>query len=56
VFGILGLEMNFDNIIGVTCILCWNISNFKVANIPTQNASYAYKIIKIHFKSQNSKR
>ena len=29
-FGILGLEMNFDNFIGVTCILCWNISNFKL--------------------------
>ena len=22
---ILGLEMNFDNFVGVTCILCWHI-------------------------------
>jgi len=28
---ILGLEINFDNFIGVTCILCWNISNFEFA-------------------------
>jgi hypothetical protein len=28
-FRILGLEMNFDNFIDVTCILCWHIGNFK---------------------------
>jgi len=30
-FRILGIEMNFDNFIGVTCILCWHIGNFKFA-------------------------
>jgi hypothetical protein len=30
-FRILGLEMNFDNSIGVTCILCSHIGNFKFA-------------------------
>jgi len=30
-FRILGLEMNFDNFIGVTCILYWHIENFKFA-------------------------
>jgi len=30
-FRILGLEMNFDNFISVTCILCWNIGNCKIA-------------------------
>jgi len=25
------LEMNFDNLISVTCILCWHIGNFKFA-------------------------
>jgi len=30
-FRILGLEINFDNFIGVTCILCWDIENFKFA-------------------------
>jgi len=30
-FRILGLEMNFDNFIGVTSILCWYIGNFKFA-------------------------
>jgi len=30
-FRILGLEMNFDNFISVTCILCWHIGNFKFA-------------------------
>jgi len=29
-FRILGLEMNFDNIISVTCILCWNSGNFTI--------------------------
>jgi hypothetical protein len=28
-FTILGLENNFNNIISVTCILCWHIRNFK---------------------------
>jgi len=28
-FRILGFEMNFDNFVGVTSILFWNISNFK---------------------------
>jgi hypothetical protein len=28
-FRILGLGKNFDNFIGVTCILCWHIENFK---------------------------
>jgi hypothetical protein len=28
---------------------------FKIPNMPTQNASYTYKIIKIYFKYQNSK-
>ena len=26
-FGILRLEVNFDNLIGLTCILCWHIGN-----------------------------
>jgi len=30
-FRILGLEMNFDNIISLTCILCWHIENSKFA-------------------------
>jgi len=30
-FRILGPEMNFDNFIGVTCIFCWHIGNFKFA-------------------------
>jgi len=28
----------------------------KISNMPTQNASYTYNIIKIHFKTQNFKR
>jgi len=31
VFRILGLEMNFDNFISVTRILCWHIGSFKFA-------------------------
>jgi hypothetical protein len=30
-FKILGLEMNFDNFIGVTWILCWHIGDFEFA-------------------------
>jgi hypothetical protein len=30
-FRILRLEMNFYNIISVTCILCWHIGHFKFA-------------------------
>jgi hypothetical protein len=49
-FRILALEMNFDN-------LHFALANckFKISNMPTQNASYTYGIIKIHFKCQNSK-
>jgi len=30
-FRILRLEMNFDNFIGVICILCWHIGKYKFA-------------------------
>jgi hypothetical protein len=33
----------------------YNNCKLKISNMPTQNASYTYKINKIHFKSQNSK-
>jgi hypothetical protein len=55
-FRILGLEINFDNFIGAICSTIFiSKCKLKISNMPTQNASYTYKIIKIHFKSQNSK-
>jgi len=35
--------MNFDNFISVTCILCWNIGNFKFA-FRYENANLKFPI------------
>jgi hypothetical protein len=29
--GLVGLEMNFNNFLSVTCISCWHIGNLKFA-------------------------
>ena len=41
--------MNFDNFISATCSTIFIPKcKLKISNVPTQNASYIFKIIKFH--------